>query len=142
MHEGTGRSAYYQVPGNIRLAGKTGTTNGSRDSWFAGFSQDMLAVVWMGDDDNKPTALTGASGALQVGARFMRKSAPASFEPSLPDSVVWGWVDAASGSSAGANCPGAIRIPYIQGSQPASIRPCTDSSGSSNTVDWVDGWLE
>src|SRR5690606_11840576 len=52
MLEGTGRSVYNHVPRSLTLAGKTGTTNDSRDSWFAGFSQDLLAVVWLGRDDN------------------------------------------------------------------------------------------
>src|SRR5690606_10237282 len=46
MREGTGRSAYNQLPASLNVAGKTGTSNDSRDSWFAGFSQDLLAVVW------------------------------------------------------------------------------------------------
>ncbi|MEH6562904.1 MAG: penicillin-binding protein 1B, partial [Marinobacter sp.] len=58
MQEGTGRSAYYSVPKELTLAGKTGTTDDGRDSWFAGFSGDLLAVAWVGRDDNGPTVLT------------------------------------------------------------------------------------
>lgn len=76
MREGTGRSVYNQLPSSLNLAGKTGTSNDSRDSWFAGFSQDLLAVVWLGRDDNGPTPLTGATGALQVWTSFMRKAGP------------------------------------------------------------------
>ena len=47
MREGTGRSVYNQLSANLKLAGKTGTSNDSRDSWFAGFGQDLLGVVWM-----------------------------------------------------------------------------------------------
>ncbi|MBW6848418.1 bifunctional glycosyl transferase/transpeptidase, partial [Salmonella enterica subsp. enterica serovar Weltevreden] len=74
MREGTGRSAYNRVSQSLALAGKTGTTNDSRDSWFAGFSQDLLAVVWLGRDDNGKTSLTGATGALQVWSDFMRRA--------------------------------------------------------------------
>ena len=47
-------------------AGKTGTTSDYKDTWFAGFSPRETTVVWVGYDDNKPTRLTGASGAVPV----------------------------------------------------------------------------
>lgn len=73
MREGTGRSVYSQLPSSLTLAGKTGTSNDSRDSWFSGFGGDLQAVVWLGRDDNGKTPLTGATGALQVWASFMRR---------------------------------------------------------------------
>jgi len=52
-------------------AGKTGTTNDLRDAWFAGFTRDLLAVVWVGRDDNQPLGLTGAQAALPIWTAFM-----------------------------------------------------------------------
>ena len=52
VQEGTGRSVYRYLPEALSLAGKTGTTDDGRDSWFAGFSGDYLAVAWLGRDDN------------------------------------------------------------------------------------------
>ncbi|HKY20419.1 MAG TPA: transglycosylase domain-containing protein [Vicinamibacterales bacterium] len=52
-------------------AGKTGTTDDQRDAWFAGFSGDLLAVVWVGRDDNAPLGLTGAEAALPIWTDFM-----------------------------------------------------------------------
>ena len=66
MTSGTGRSAYNTLPNSLQLAGKSGTTNDTRDSWFAGYSGNYVSVVWLGLDDNKQTGLTGSSGALPV----------------------------------------------------------------------------
>ena len=68
MREGTGRGVYRYLADDFDVAGKTGTTNDGRDSWFAGFSGDLLAVSWIGRDDNGGTGLTGSSGALKVWA--------------------------------------------------------------------------
>lgn len=64
----TGTAQSLSRGGQIRfdVAGKTGTSNDSRDSWYAGFTGQHLGVVWLGRDDNQPTGLTGASGALKV----------------------------------------------------------------------------
>ncbi|QLF92968.1 penicillin-binding protein 1B [Pseudomonas sp. ABC1] len=142
MTEGTGRSAYNQLPKSLVLAGKTGTTNDSRDSWFAGFSQDLLAVVWMGRDDNGKTPLTGASGALQVWADFMRRADPLPLNMPLPDNVVMVWVDAATGLGSAEGCPGVVQIPYIRGSEPAAGAGCGASGGGDDPLmDWIRGWL-
>ncbi|WP_231745295.1 MULTISPECIES: penicillin-binding protein 1B [Microbulbifer] len=73
MREGTGKSAMRRLPGSVAFAGKTGTTNDYRDSWFAGFSPDVTAVVWLGRDDNDRTSLTGATGSLSIWTEIMRK---------------------------------------------------------------------
>src|SRR5690606_16142867 len=71
MNSGTGRAAYNSLPRSLNLAGKSGTTNDTRDSWFAGYSGNYMAVVWLGLDDNKTTGLTGSSGALPVWTNVM-----------------------------------------------------------------------
>ncbi|KTT10833.1 penicillin-binding protein [Pseudomonas oryzihabitans] len=150
MREGTGRSVYNQIPASINLAGKTGTTNDSRDSWFAGFSQDLLSVVWLGRDDNGKTPLTGATGALQVWTNFMRRADPVSLDMPVPDNVVQAWVDATTGRGTDPSCPNAVQMPYIRGSEPppgascgAPAAPAADSNGKGGNpvMDWVKGWL-
>ncbi len=141
MLEGTGRSVYNQVPKSLALAGKTGTTNDSRDSWFAGFSQDLLAVVWLGRDDNGKTSLTGATGALQVWADFMRRADPLPLQMPVPDNVSMAWVDAQTGEGTLENCPGAVQMPYIRGSEPAPGPGCGMQAPAESVMDWVRGWL-
>ena len=141
MVEGTGRSVYNQVPKSLALAGKTGTTNDSRDSWFAGFSQDLLAVVWLGRDDNGKTSLTGATGALQVWADFMRRADPLPLQMPVPDNVSIAWVDARTGEGTLENCPSAVQMPYIRGSEPALGPGCGIQAPAESVMDWVRGWL-
>ncbi|MBK3869633.1 penicillin-binding protein 1B [Pseudomonas stutzeri] len=141
MREGTGRSAYNRLPQSIDLAGKTGTTNDSRDSWFAGFSQDVLAVVWLGRDDNGKTSLTGATGALQVWTDFMRRADPLPLQMPVPDNVTYAWVDARSGLGTDQRCPDAVQMPYIRGSEPAPGPGCGIQAPAESVMDWVRGWL-
>jgi penicillin-binding protein 1B len=127
MHEGTGRSAYSSFPADYGLVGKTGTTNDSKDSWFAGYTGDYLSVVWIGRDDNKPAGLTGASGALQVWTSLMKQisTQPVTLIP--PDNIKTVWVDPANGLLANENCSGAQQYPFISGSEPEESSPCVDS---------------
>ena len=74
---GTGRDAAARLPRGMVVAGKTGTSSDTRDSWFAGFTGSYLAVVWVGYDDNRDTGLTGAAGALPVWADTMASLKPA-----------------------------------------------------------------
>jgi len=142
MREGTGKSVYNVLPSSLNLAGKTGTSNDSRDSWFAGFSQDLLAVVWMGRDDNGKTPFTGATGALQVWTSFMRKAGPLPLDMAMPDNVVQAWVDAQTGQGSDASCPNAVQMPYIRGSEPQPGATCGGAPAPATEVmDWVKGWL-
>jgi penicillin-binding protein 1B len=127
MHEGTGRTAYASFPENYGLVGKTGTTNDSKDSWFAGYTGDYLSVVWIGRDDNKPAGLTGATGALQVWTSLMKQisTQPVTLIP--PDNIKMAWVDPANGLLANENCSGAKSYPFISGSAPEEFSPCVDS---------------
>lgn len=142
MREGTGRSVYSRLPSSLALAGKTGTSNDSRDSWFAGFSQDLLAVVWLGRDDNGPTPLTGATGALQVWTDFMIKADPLPLDMPLPDNVVQAWVNAANGLGSDPSCPNAVQMPYIRGSEPVPGQACGIQAPVDSVMDWVRGWLD
>ncbi|MGR8934441.1 MAG: penicillin-binding protein 1B [Gammaproteobacteria bacterium] len=124
VREGTGRSAYASVPASMKLAGKTGTTDEMRDSWFAGYSGDYLSVVWVGRDDNKPAGVTGATGALRVWTALMREIAKQPVELSPPDNIEMVWIDPHTGLRADETCSGAKYYPYIKGSAPVERAPC------------------
>ena len=142
LREGTGRSVYNRLPGSLTLAGKTGISNESRDRWFAGFSQDLLAVVWMGRDDNGPTPFTGASGALQVWTDFMYRADPLPLDMPQPDNIVQAWMDPHSGLGSDPSCPGAVQMPYIRGSEPAPGSACGLQAPVDSVTYWVRGWLD
>ncbi|MHB1241728.1 MAG: penicillin-binding protein 1B, partial [Gammaproteobacteria bacterium] len=133
--EGTARSASRWLPPGFTAAGKTGTTDDLRDSWFAGFTGSYLAVVWLGRDDNQPAGLSGATGALQVWGDVIKRigSRPLRLVP--PPNVESAWIDPASGLRADADCAGAVQLPFIQGSAPTAAAPCAGGGGS------VGSWL-
>lgn len=135
MRAGTGRSAYSYMPAYMNLVGKTGTTNEMRDSWFAGFSGDYLSVVWIGRDDNKPTGLTGSSGALQIWADLMRQISNQPVQLIAPDNVGMRWIDEATGWLSDEGCPGARLMPFVDGSEPFEYVNC----GGTPTQN--DSWL-
>ncbi len=79
------------------LAGKTGTTNDYRDSWFAGFSGDRVTTVWVGRDDNKPIRLSGTTGALKVWIDLMSQLKLVALEQTQPEDIVMRSVDISGG---------------------------------------------
>ncbi|MCK5718236.1 MAG: penicillin-binding protein 1B [Thiomargarita sp.] len=89
VRHGTGRHVGSKLPKKMILAGKTGTTNDLKDSWFVGFGNDLLTVTWVGRDDNKPMGLTGGSGAMFIWGNFIKTVRPKSLAPSVPDNIYW-----------------------------------------------------
>ena len=122
--EGTARSLKNVLPETLGIAGKTGTTNDLKDSWFVGFSGNYLAAVWMGRDDNQPCGLTGASGALQVWGSMMAGIPNTPLELPLPENVEWAVIDAKSGKRTDEICENAMAIPFIRGSAPTETVSC------------------
>lgn len=128
VSEGTARAAYNSLPRRLNLAGKTGSSNDLKDSWFAGFSGDYLSVVWVGRDDNKPAGLSGASGALPIWITLMKQIAHQAVDLIAPDNIQRVWIDPNTGLLADANCPGAGQYPFIAGSAPVASSDCTAAS--------------
>jgi penicillin-binding protein 1B len=108
---GTGTGARRWLPPDLAVAGKTGTSDDLRDSWFAGFTNDHVAVVWIGADDNRATGLTGASGALPIWARIVGRLGDLSYEPLPAEGLVDMAFDYRTGMMATPDCGDVIVLP-------------------------------
>lgn len=95
------------------FAGKTGTTDDYRDSWFSGFDNDRVATIWMGNDNNKPTKLTGASGALQYFIEFQKTQEPRSLSQRFPKGLSIAHFDPKTGQAVQSGCQGSVSLPAI-----------------------------
>ncbi len=136
LREGTGRSVYNSFPESLPLAGKTGTTNDQRDSWFAGFSGEHLAVVWVGKDDNAKTPLSGASGALQVWADLMRQLPTQGVNQQAPEGVSFDWIDSSTGLLSAEQCEGAMWLPLHNDFKPKESAECKIKANAGEEHWW------
>ena len=108
----------------LHAAGKTGTSNDMRDSWFAGFTGEHLAVFWMGRDDNKPTTLFGASGGLRAWRDLFAKLPTRPLSAAPGEGLEMAWVDPTNGKRTESQCQGAQQVPVVAGSLPADTEGC------------------
>nr|MBS0021536.1 penicillin-binding protein 1B [Gammaproteobacteria bacterium] len=123
VRSGTARGVTHYIPEELGPAGKTGTTDGLRDSWFAGFTGNYLAVAWIGRDDNRPAQLTGAQGALTVWGAVMQTLGADPLRPVQPPDIQYAWVDH-QGRRANAECVGAVSLPFVHDTLPTEPAPC------------------
>lgn len=93
------------------LAGKTGTSNDSRDSWYAGIDGREVAITWLGRDDNKPMRLTGSSGALRVYADYLSMRTPEAYQLPWPNKITTAGFDLESNKTLKADCSGNVKLP-------------------------------
>jgi penicillin-binding protein 1B len=112
--EGTARALATQLRGVTPLAGKTGTSNDSRDSWFAGFGTNLLGVAWIGRDDNKSIRLTGSAGGMRLWAAAMRGAGITPLQLSVPADVAWRRVDLDNALELPAHCANGTVLPLHQ----------------------------
>lgn len=108
--DGTAKRLNLHFP-SIQLAGKTGTSNDLRDSWFAGFDQNTVTVAWLGRDDNKSTGLTGSVGALEAYIRYLKPLNPQAIADTRPSSIRWAFVNEHTGKQAPPGCGKVIQLP-------------------------------
>jgi penicillin-binding protein 1B len=118
MAKGTGKSSRFA---RVGVAGKTGTSDDYRDSWFAGFDNQRLAVVWVGFDDNRSTGLTGAGGAMRIWDDVFTRLGVVSLPPPNDD---WEQIDYATGLLADESCGDVVRLPLPADAEAALKSGC------------------
>ncbi|HKY31607.1 MAG TPA: PBP1A family penicillin-binding protein [Candidatus Polarisedimenticolia bacterium] len=131
LDHGTAASAR-QLGFTGTAAGKTGTTDDYRDAWFAGYTPDLLALVWVGFDDGASTGLTGAQAALPIWVDFIKKAGAETSEPfEEPPGIVWEKIDPQTGGLARWACDDSRWMAFLEGAQPEE---------KCSAHGWFGGW--
>ncbi|MBI5576183.1 MAG: PBP1A family penicillin-binding protein [Deltaproteobacteria bacterium] len=124
IDRGTGKPARSAGIG-FPASGKTGTTDKNRDSWFVGYTPEVVCAVWVGRDSGGDTGVTGAEGALRIWSRFMKSiyssAGPRALQP--PQGIVTAEIDPASGFLATSACPERFTEAFIEGTVPKETCP-------------------
>jgi penicillin-binding protein 1B len=139
LRSGTGAGVRARLGYNVPAAGKTGT---SHDGWFAGYTSELLCVVWVGFDDNSELDLQGAYSAAPIWAEFMKRALDyreyRDTKPfQAPDGIVTIAIDPMSGMPATPNCPKTQDEVYIAGTEPVGSCPL---HGGRQSMTTVAGW--
>ena len=109
----------------VDVAGKTGTTNDTKDAWFVGYTPELLAVVWVGYDDNRELGLSGAEAALPIWGRFMKAALAGGDKDSFipPAGIIAAEIDPATGKRATKSCPRRVREVFRKEAAPQEMCP-------------------
>ena len=143
VEKGTARSARSVLPADLKVAGKTGTSDEYRDAWFAGFSGNHLSVVWVGRDNNENARVTGSSGALPVWSRLMAGLPQTSLSQVPPPGVEEVWMDPSGEKTSGKGCSGAREYPMLEASIPEQSDGCGNATQvKEGVVEWFKGWFD
>ncbi|EOL8879039.1 bifunctional glycosyl transferase/transpeptidase [Enterobacter mori] len=155
VQRGTGRQLGAKYPG-LHLAGKTGTTNNNVDTWFAGIDGREVVITWVGRDNNQPTKLYGASGAMSIYQRYLANQSPVPLNLVAPEDIVDMGVD----GSGNFICGGGMRTlpvwttnpdslcqqsqpeqptgnPFDQSSQPQQPQQQNEKKDSDGVAGWI-----
>lgn len=136
--EGTAKRIDAEFP-NINMAGKTGTTDDYRDSWFSGFDRNLVTTVWLGNDDNSPINMSGATGALPVFIALQKQQSPKTLVRRFPINLTIAHFNQLTGEQTLPGCPNVISVPAVKAalgepvgcqSQPNAIKQETQNKKS------------
>ena len=138
---GTARGYSQKDIQSWNAGGKTGTSDDQRDSWFVGFAGELLVLVWLGFDDNRPTPLTGRTGAFQVWKNFINDISPVRTEKTSLSRIKYIWTDMQDGLLSGQKCKNSLLVPFIRGTEPKSI-PNVRRKCATRSLDTNEGVLD
>ena len=142
VEKGTARALPGILGSSVTIAGKTGTTNERRDSWFVGYTRDRVAVSWVGQDDNSPAGVTGGNAAMQLWAGLFRQLPLKPVNLDMPEGAYWIWVDPALNALSDKSCAGAEQLPFIEGTEPRSETPCLARLGRDDRKSLWRKWFD
>lgn len=141
FQRGTARTAAARLERNLPLAGKTGTTNDLRDSWFAGYGGDLVGVVWLGYDDNRESGLTGATGALRVWADVMAALDIQPRQTPPPGTIEWRRVAAQPVVNAAyVDCSQTLSLPFPADRVMDFASSCENDTMFNRLIDHFRDW--
>lgn len=127
MNEGTGAGSR-GMGFSFDAAGKSGTTNDERDAWFAGYTPDIVTIVWVGYDDNAPVTLAGSRAALPIWVDFMKVATAGLGDRGFvypEEGVVFVEIDKATGRRYNPECGQAPFLEaFLVGTEPMEIENC------------------
>jgi penicillin-binding protein 1B len=140
LRTGTAAGVRARFGFTVPAAGKTGT---SHDGWFAGYTSELLCVVWVGFDDNRELNLEGAHSAAPIWAQFMKKALDyreyRDVKPfRAPEGIVTVEIDPESGMRATPLCPKRRTEVYVAGTEPVEMCPLHGGRGTDPTI--ITGW--
>jgi penicillin-binding protein 1B len=142
VEQGTARNLHNLLGNDVLVAGKTGTTNERRDSWFVGYTRNRVGVSWVGLDDNRPAGVTGGNAAMRIWAELFRQLPIEAVELHMPEGAGFTWVDIQQQALTGPGCPGAVHIPFIKGSEPTSRTACLEKLDRKDKKSLWRKWFE
>ena len=128
----------------LDAAGKTGTTNDQRDAWFAGFTPELLTIVWVGFDNNDPLGLSGSQAALPIWIEFTKAAMAARPNVSFtaPDGLSYAEIDRDTGGLATPDCPRVMTEAFLAGTEPKTY--CQEHGGTAvgRALSGVTNWFK
>ncbi len=142
VEQGTARNLHGLLGNNTLIAGKTGTSNERRDSWFVGYTRERVAVSWVGRDDNRPAAVTGGNAAMRIWAGLFQHLPFDAVDLRMPDGANFVWVDKQQQALTGPTCPRAVQIPFIEGTEPKATTKCLEKQLDKNRKSLWRKWFE